>query len=232
MRLRHPDVVQRIFFFMGFKPLKKQRNVFISEGGYVFKIIDGKEVELPVVWRSNNKKLFVKIDKKEMELVYLMIEYFIGDLKETDRIKFTISTTNRIPLTSIKIIPFASKHDLLAPEEHFKLKQYKCDRKADRANCRALDKITGFEVYTSLKTYGFRCIYCMDKVKPDDWHLDHYHPIASNGKNVFENLVPSCSRCNLMKGSLAPSEFIALCRKIVNNSLIKNIQEEMSEKAC
>lgn len=214
---------------MPIKPIKKHRNLFISSEGYVFKIHQGREVELPTKWGSNNSKLFVIIENKEYELIYLMIEYFIGDLKETDRMRFKINNLNRIPLSSIIITPLFKNSSELTCDDYNKIKLFGCDTKAYGANARCIDKITELEVYVSLKTYEFKCIYCAEKLKPNKWHLDHYHPTSKSGKNRFENLVPSCDRCNLMKGALLPNEFIYMCRKIVNSSLIKNIIEEMTE---
>ncbi len=44
---------------------------------------------------------------------------------------------------------------------------------------------------------GNKCIYCGGEYQ----HLDHLIPLSSGGLSVIENLVTSCSSCNLSKSS-------------------------------
>ena len=56
------------------------------------------------------------------------------------------------------------------------------------------------------KTDG-HCTHCdceittHDHTLPTHLHVDHLHPLSRGGSHNFENLVPSCRRCNLKKGS-------------------------------
>lgn len=50
------------------------------------------------------------------------------------------------------------------------------------------------------------CWYCGDDLRGRKWHADHFHTVKRyNGelthpeRDVIENLVPSCPRCNIMK---------------------------------
>lgn len=56
------------------------------------------------------------------------------------------------------------------------------------------------------KTNGV-CYYCGCKIKEDDFHVDHFIPIAKGGTNDFENLVPSCKICNQAKCEYTIEEF-------------------------
>ncbi len=51
-----------------------------------------------------------------------------------------------------------------------------------------------------------RCFYCGEKTArafgPSQATLDHLKPTAAGGSDAPSNLVPSCYRCNLAKGSL------------------------------
>jgi len=49
---------------------------------------------------------------------------------------------------------------------------------------------------------GGVCMKCNKKVKPNDFHVDHIHPICKGGKEWdLNNLELSCPKCNLEKGS-------------------------------
>lgn len=51
------------------------------------------------------------------------------------------------------------------------------------------------------------CRYCA-KDCTDDFHVDHFLPIAKGGNHELCNLVISCPRCNLKKSDKMPSSFI------------------------
>lgn len=63
---------------------------------------------------------------------------------------------------------------------------------------KAISKKTRFEVF---KRDGFACQYCGDVPPKVILHVDHITPVASGGSNVIDNLVTSCSSCNLGKGA-------------------------------
>lgn len=54
---------------------------------------------------------------------------------------------------------------------------------------------------------GRVCAYC--KATSGDFHIDHVIPVASGGTDDLENLVPSCSGCNLAKASMSVEAFLA-----------------------
>ena len=54
----------------------------------------------------------------------------------------------------------------------------------------------------------FTCFYCKNTFGQKSLHVDHYVPISKGGRNVVENLVTSCSRCNRRKSDKCPERFI------------------------
>lgn len=47
----------------------------------------------------------------------------------------------------------------------------------------------------------FTCQYCMKHFKERDLTLDHVIPKSKGGENTWTNLVSSCNKCNVKKGS-------------------------------
>lgn len=66
----------------------------------------------------------------------------------------------------------------------------------------------------SIKT-GFTCCYCREQLKlyssKSDFRLavsiDHIIPMAMGGTNSEDNLIVSCTRCNLVKGTMKEKHF-------------------------
>lgn len=56
--------------------------------------------------------------------------------------------------------------------------------------------------------HNFECYYCKDKViKGINLHLDHRTPLSKGGSHTINNIVPSCQKCNLQKGSKPFKDF-------------------------
>ena len=53
---------------------------------------------------------------------------------------------------------------------------------------------------------GYTCQYCGDVHTPHELTLDHILPQSRGGKNVWENLVTCCRKCNSKKSDLTPRE--------------------------
>ena len=45
-----------------------------------------------------------------------------------------------------------------------------------------------------------RCFYCLRRLRPGAWALDHVVPLAAGGDNSPQNAVASCHECNCAKG--------------------------------
>jgi len=54
--------------------------------------------------------------------------------------------------------------------------------------------------YVWRKSEG-RCWYCGQKLDPWDFHIDHFTPKSKGGSNQYENLVPACPNCNIVKNN-------------------------------
>jgi len=50
------------------------------------------------------------------------------------------------------------------------------------------------------------CGYCGNEFKNEDLTRDHVHPTSKGGKNVWENVVTACARCNKRKDNKRPEE--------------------------
>ncbi|MCS6774180.1 MAG: HNH endonuclease [Thermoflexales bacterium] len=55
---------------------------------------------------------------------------------------------------------------------------------------------------------NFRCEYCgvSEDEAGGELTVDHFVPLSKGGTNDLENLVYSCSRCNLYKGDYTPAD--------------------------
>lgn len=58
---------------------------------------------------------------------------------------------------------------------------------------------------------GERCAYCRDPLPERGWHLEHVVPLSRGGEHVWENVVASCLRCNMIKGAKLPEEVFDDC---------------------
>lgn len=58
-----------------------------------------------------------------------------------------------------------------------------------------------------LEQKASKCYWCGSNLKGKKHHIDHYIPLVKEGEHVLSNLVVSCSKCNLTKGSKDPIKF-------------------------
>jgi 5-methylcytosine-specific restriction endonuclease McrA len=61
---------------------------------------------------------------------------------------------------------------------------------------------TRFNVFLRDK---FVCQYCSSRFHPQDLTFDHVVPRSRGGRTTWENVVTSCSSCNLTKGNKLPA---------------------------
>ena len=66
------------------------------------------------------------------------------------------------------------------------------------AKRKAISKKVRFEIF---KRDGFECQYCGATPPKAIMHVDHIVPVAEGGTNDEDNLITSCSDCNLGKGA-------------------------------
>jgi len=61
---------------------------------------------------------------------------------------------------------------------------------------------------TVIERHGMRCHLCGDEIKRGDLHFDHVVPLSKGGSHSTDNIKPSHSRCNLVKGAKLLPEII------------------------
>lgn len=199
---------------MDCKLIENTSNVFISNGGYCFSIINGNEIRIPS--RMNNGTLKVKINNTRVSIADLLVKYFMPDenIDGFTRIKFKI-VDGCMPLKHIKILREDSK-DI----DRSKMFMYKCKEKAISNNSRTKNenKITDVDVYSALVVTNFTCFYCGTELKTKTWELDHVHPISKGGLNDKSNIIPACKECNRMKGSMMIEKFLYQAELVSNKN--------------
>jgi len=62
------------------------------------------------------------------------------------------------------------------------------------------NKIKTIDINNLLIKYNHCCCYCGISIK-NNLHIDHKIPLSRGGQHSIDNLVPSCKKCNLSKGS-------------------------------
>jgi len=203
---------------MSFVKIRTTTSYFISEQGYVFKTYRGKEFKVQPFTDENESTVYVMVDGRKMNLLYLMIEAFNIKVTPSDTVKHTVDKYMQIPLNSIITKRISNP---LTEKQIGLIKAFKCEAKANAANFRCVDNITALQVLSILEIHNFECIYCNTDLRLGEWHLDHFYPISKHGKNKIENLVCACRTCNLMKGDLTGHQFYKMCQKIVSNYKFK-----------
>lgn len=189
-------------------PLVFAKDYHINTEGYVYKFNKSNIVVCYIKTGSP----YLKINDKEYSLLNLIIEYFVrSDIKYT---KVIFSKDKKHPLRiPLRLIKISYSSDLNSNKESLLIK-YNCYQKSVTANSRASNLIDKKDVMCCLVSHDFRCRYCKNKIQANNWHLDHINPLANSGKNIKENLAPSCKTCNLMKGCMGELDFINKCKKI------------------
>lgn len=196
------------------KLIENTTNYFISDEGYCFKIVDGREKIIKSF--VSNGILKVHILNERNSIIDLMVKYFIGleNVDHHSRIQYK-KIDDRIPLKHIKI----KRSDVFDSKDEQKMFIFKCQEKATGNNCRVKNeyKLTKEDIYSSLQRTNFECFYCGAKLN-STWELDHVVPISKGGKNISTNIIPSCKICNRMKGALLFEKFISQSNRISENN--------------
>lgn len=66
---------------------------------------------------------------------------------------------------------------------------------------------TADDIQERIEEQGYMCFYCSHPLE-DDYHVDHYYPLAKGGSNDAENIVIACPSCNMAKSDKDPDEFM------------------------
>ena len=78
-----------------------------------------------------------------------------------------------------------------------------------------------------------RCFYCKRNLNPPERVvLDHYIPQRMNGKHDWTNRVPSCHRCDTLKGGLLPDEFMAQFGGSIKDKEFFPCKKSLGKEVC
>lgn len=193
--------------------LKNPPNVFMNmDNGEIFYSRDGRDY--PIKTKVNDNRLLAHHNGYTLDILKIVLEALGVFLNGTERMSYKVSRLGYISPKSVKIVR--------APEGDGEMFKWKCDIKASGSNGRFKDKLSKDAIYQVLQISEFRCVYCRRELDPNKWHLDHYLPKARGGKNTIDNICPSCSDCNMMKGALMPATFVKNCYTICMNNGVSN----------
>lgn len=84
----------------------------------------------------------------------------------------------------------------------------KATRRVAQAKRRAAHSAPAPEISSWLASVPKVCHWCGVKCA-DDFHMDHYQPLALGGAHAVSNLVIACRKCNLSKSAKDPYAFAA-----------------------
>lgn len=62
------------------------------------------------------------------------------------------------------------------------------------------------EIKSLLIRFGGKCFYCSKELQPSEGTRDHLVPKSKGGPRSIFNMVPSCRKCNTIKGDRLPTE--------------------------
>lgn len=78
---------------------------------------------------------------------------------------------------------------------------------------KVLNKINQSDIDNLIQANNNLCFYCgIIVVRGINLHLDHKIPLCKGGEHNIDNLVPSCKKCNLMKGTKSVDDFMKIIR--------------------
>lgn len=120
---------------------------------------------------------------------------------------------NREAIAERKRLYYGANREAVAEQ---KRRHYEANREAARARNhvrRARKRAAGgswtaADVAAKFEFQGGRCFYCTLPLG-DDFHRDHFVPLAKGGSNAATNLVLSCAPCNLSKNAKLPSQVVS-----------------------
>lgn len=82
-------------------------------------------------------------------------------------------------------------------------------------------KISAQEIRELIDKSNGICYYC--KCVIGKMHLDHFIPLCKDGEHKISNIVVSCDKCNLQKGTKFPEDFLKILNKILlSRNIIQN----------
>lgn len=110
-----------------------------------------------------------------------------------------------------KKICLVCKKNFIEKHKNHKLCSSKCSDEYNSFEYKAINGVGGRNVgwdrlrFETFKRDNFTCVYCGMNVKEDKikLHCDHIIPKKLGGLDILDNLVTSCSSCNLGKAAIS-----------------------------
>lgn len=78
-----------------------------------------------------------------------------------------------------------------------------------------MGKITPRRLAQLMERQGYKCALTGEELTPKTSGLDHIVPVKLGGENTIENVQFVTRDVNKMKNTLSQSEFVSICRKVV-----------------
>lgn len=186
---------------------------------------DGLYIDLMV------KGEFMEFYVPDLVLSAFSPTYLFGDI-------ISFRDGNKYKATRRNMSFSVAKNRKLSDMDEIEVKEWKCEIKSQSANQRIKNKgiIDKYDVYNSLLRTDKSCFYCNSLLDKTTWELDHFSPLSNGGENTIYNIVPSCNKCNRLKGSMHYHQMISHIHKILkvhvnlNFSTQKNIEMNSVDK--
>jgi CRISPR/Cas system Type II protein with McrA/HNH and RuvC-like nuclease domain len=80
------------------------------------------------------------------------------------------------------------------------------------------NKVTAKRLRRLLEKQGYKCFFSGRPLEPNTASVDHLLPVSRGGTNTIDNVCVVHMDINRAKGTLTASEFIGLCREVVEHA--------------
>ncbi|NMZ77494.1 hypothetical protein HBO32_30830 [Pseudomonas nitroreducens] len=179
---------------------KKKRREYYSENKSAFARRAKKFRETHQDYLKASKKAYYEMIKQDPE--WQSRQKALRDLNKDSKRKY--DKEYRAKADPKALLERANRWRKENPEKRSAIiKAYSARR---RSNCRDGDPTAAIAAWESSARKV--CYWC-SKPCGDNYHVDHYQPLARGGKHVISNLVIACPNCNHRKNAKDPYEFAA-----------------------
>ena len=81
------------------------------------------------------------------------------------------------------------------------------DDDSEDVDCGPSDRFRGQKRALVYYNSHGRCHYCGIRLRWNNWHANHYVPVAQGGRTEVSNAVAACLSCNLKKGAMHGDDY-------------------------
>ncbi len=120
--------------------------------------------------------------------------------------------------------------------QRFELRWYNLEKKAKQRSLPIPDKESLFEIIRYKYEKNFVCEYCgqrlliCDTIPPHfkSFSIDHRTSLDAGGDNTLENFAVTCTRCNIIKGTMTEQTYREFLKPFLHNQdLLDQVFKEM-----